>query len=117
MVESIDIDYNEIDELCIPWVKFLNSIGLETKYCCQGHKNDDFFFIILNESVTDEKIADFILRHQSPEYTPYGGFYKWMRKFPDGTLRSNWGYKVVHWDYKTCQTLATVDLDTYRGSK
>ena len=77
------IDYKNINEICVPMVKYFNSIGLNTKYSCQGHDDlNHIFFIQFKDSVSDEDIENF-LSHYENNYgnNPFNGrFNKWMRK-------------------------------------
>ena len=53
------------DKECIPMVKFFNSIGLKTKWCCSGKRSlfrrnhgYNFYYIIFDDEVTDEKLNE-----------------------------------------------------------
>ena len=132
----MDIDYNEIDPICIPMVEFFNEIGLTTEYSCQGHNNEMNweFYIIFNESVNDQDIINFMSKLK---YTTKGEFKKWARniEYPIGckTLKMNWvykveGYVIIHkdingknkavrvYDYIKSQYAAKQDLRTFKES-
>lgn len=109
------IPYDEIDTLCIPLVKFFNSIGLTTQFCCQGHETGDNFYIVFDESVSDKQIDEVILKYRTEKYyAPYGQFYKWRRNLTArGGIVSNWMYQVDHYDYKTNQKMSQEDLKVF----
>lgn len=60
-----DINYNELDPLVIPMVKYFNEQGLTTCMSCQGHNktNMSMFWIQFDKSVTSEDIQEFMKRH------------------------------------------------------
>ena len=99
----MDINYNEIDEKCIPMVKFFNDIGLHTKFSCQGHNNTKMndYYIMFDESITDDDINVFLTKcSNNMDHTPFiGKFIKWARKMNDGIIHSNWMYIT---DYGRC---------------
>lgn len=80
----MNIDYNLIDEKCIPLVKFFNSIGLETQFSCSGHEENDngVFHIMFSEKVTDKDIENLIIKYSNKyNHSPFlGKFMKWVRK-------------------------------------
>lgn len=57
----------DIDPLCLPLIEYFNSIGLTTKFSCQGHncslKNE--FTIMFESNVSDEQIFNFILNFKN----------------------------------------------------
>lgn len=110
---SEDINYEEIDELCIPMVKYFNSIGLKTQFSCQGHEGRySSFDIIFDRCVTDDMICEFLEKHSNQyNHTPFmGRFLKWMRKI-DGVMSSNWSYFISYPYCKTNQLYAKMDLE------
>lgn len=109
----MEINYNDIDEKCIPMVKFFNSVGLTTKYSCQGHDSTNArFYIMFEESVCDENIIDFLTKFGNKyDHTPFVGmFQKWTRKI-SGVIQGNWSYSVCFGDYKINQRFAQLDLE------
>jgi len=111
----MDINYNEIDELCRPMVQFFNGQGLTTKFSCQGHDNSfrNQFDIIFDENVTDDDICNFISKYSNDfDHTPFvGKFTKWIRKV-NNIITCNWCYTVAYGDYKTNQNCAIQDFKT-----
>ena len=108
------LDYNKIDPLCIPMIKYFNSIGLTTKYSCQGHNdgiNKDFY-IMFDSKVTDKNIEDFLLKYNNIySHSPFvGKFYKWMRKCSDEIV-TNWEYRVSWGECEINQKCAQKDLE------
>lgn len=83
----------KIDNKCVPLVKYFNSIGLDTKYCCEGHNPNEPFTIMFEDYVTDEKIFSFIKQFSNKyDHTPFvGKFVKWARKM-GGEIALNWVY-------------------------
>ncbi|WP_458459284.1 hypothetical protein [Pseudobutyrivibrio sp.] len=67
-----EIDYSKLDEACIPLVRYFNSIGLETKMCCQGHDNpfQSLFWIEFSKNVSIKDIKNFIDNHSYKIYNP-----------------------------------------------
>lgn len=108
-----EINYEEIDELCIPMVKYFNSIGLTTKFSCQGHDNEvkNVFDIMFEDYITDEAMIEFLELYSSKyDHSPFlGGFYKWYRKL-DGKIASNWMYSVSYGTPEINQSYAEYDL-------
>lgn len=111
-MQNKEINYEEIDELCHPLVKYFNSIGLITKFSCQGHNNnlDNCFYIMFDDNIIDEQIDSFLLPLSNKcEHTPLvGKFIKWRRKI-NGNLTSNWIYQLDYAQYKTNQKNAKYD--------
>lgn len=111
---SNNIPYDEIDELCIPMVKFFNDIGLTTKFCCQGHNcgYSNEFYIMFHESVTDDMMEEFLLKYSNKyDHTPFVGcFSKWARKM-SGKIAYNWRYSIGYTDYKFNQLQAKSDFE------
>lgn len=107
------INYNEIDEKCIPMVKFFNSIGLTTKFSCQGHDNikENEFQIMFEDTVTDDDIYEFLLECSAGrDHTPLvGSFYKWARKMGD-SIHVNWMYVIPYGQHDMNQKYAYDDL-------
>lgn len=56
----MNIDYNEIDELMRPIIKVLNDNNVKTKWCCQGHFDNDKVYIMFDESVSEESLHFFV---------------------------------------------------------
>lgn len=112
------IDYEEIDPLCIPMVKFFNAIGLETEFSCQGHDTDlnNSFEILFSSRVQDCDIFDFLERFKNKQkiYTPLiGRFLKWMRKV-EGEIVLNWVYSISFSSPLDNQKFAKDDLNTMK---
>lgn len=109
------IDYTQIDPLCIPMIKYFNSIGLVTKFSCEGHDNLFYnkFQIIFDNCVTDKQIQDFIMRYSNDyDHSPFlGQFYKWGRKIGEQYVES-WIYEVSYGDYTMNQKFAKMDYKT-----
>lgn len=108
-----EIDYTQIDEKCIPIVKYFNSIGLITKFSCQGHNNHSHnsFSIMFDDSIGDEIIYQYIEKYSNAyNHTPFcGKFTKWVRKV--GTcIVANWNYSVDYGECKFNQRLADNDM-------
>lgn len=114
------INYDEIDELCRPIVKFFNEVGLTTKFSCQGHdcKSNNEFHIMFHESVTDDMISEFISKYSSKyNHTPFiGKFSKWIRKC-NGEIIGNWEYRIGYGNYLANQSFAELDLETMKNVK
>ncbi|APR02576.1 TPA: hypothetical protein ACXDAY_002155 [Clostridium botulinum] len=83
----------EIDDNCISLIKFFNSIGLDTKFCCEGHKVNEPFYIMFEDYIDDEQIVSFIENYSNKyDHTPFcGKFVKWVRKMK-GEIKFNWEY-------------------------
>ena len=110
----MDINYAELDTLCIPMVKYFNSIGLITEYSCQGHNNklQNKFEIIFNKEVTDDQIIEFLSKYSVKyEQSPFiGYFYKWIRMIEHNVILRNWIYVVDYGNYCCNQKYAKEDL-------
>lgn len=85
----------EIDDSCVPLVKHFNKIGLDTKYCCEGHNKYENFEIMFEDYVTDEQMFNFLNQYANKyNHTPFlGKFVKWARRM-SGKIISNWIYAV-----------------------
>lgn len=106
--------YDKIDPLCIPIVKFFNSIGLTTKFCCQGHEIGETFYIMFDESITDEQIYDFIMKiSPGPTTHIHGIISKWTRKV-FGVMTSNWEYRISLPDWRANHRVAEYDFKLMR---
>lgn len=57
----MNINYDEIDELMRPIIKILNDNGITTKFCCQGHKDNELAYIMFDEKVGEEDL-NFLLQ-------------------------------------------------------
>ena len=92
---SISNKIIEVDRGCFKMVLFFNELGLKTKYCCEGHNSSENYYIMLDETVKDSEIENFIARvSEGYVNTPLGlGFKKWIRKV-HGETRSNWIYNA-----------------------
>ena len=94
--ELVDIDIN-----CIPMVKFFNSVGLTTKFSCEGDSLNHYN-IMFADSVTDKDIEDFLLKSDYlnvHNHTSFKGrFYKWCRVV-SGEIKHNWMYKVRYFQW------------------
>lgn len=105
-----EINYDEIDKLCIPLVKLFNKIGLRTKFSCQGHDEfDRTFYIMFHESVKDAQIyrlnklcAKKRIKEMKyyGDFWNYGKFLKWVRYTERGYRMTNWIYQIDFPDYK-----------------
>lgn len=110
------IDYEEIDILCIPMVKFFNDVGLETEFSCEGHSGKfiNNFQITFSGGVTDKDIQLFLSK-LSRSHTPLlGRFLKWTRKI-DGHFVSNWEYLLGYDDETINHTFSRADLETMKN--
>lgn len=79
-----------IDTHCVQLVEFFNSIGLDTKYSCQGDMVNPFY-IMFEDYIEDDKIEGFLQRFPNK----YGhtnlpaNFVKWCRLM-NGHIKYNW---------------------------
>ena len=108
----------DIDIRCVKMVKFFNSIGLDTKYSCEGHKGtiNEFYHITFEDYINDEDIQNFISKFKNEKgCTSFKGrFMKWIR-IVSNEFKSNWIYlarnKVLaNRDYKTF-----ISLEEYKN--
>lgn len=107
----------EIDIGCIPMIELLNSIGLDTKYCCQGDTEENFpYYIMFEDYVTDGQIADLVGKCIGEEGNTLilGQFNKWCRNVPRSGVKFNWGYKVktldgANYDYVVFKEVLNYD--------
>jgi len=109
-----EINYTQIDEKCIPMVKFFNTVELFTKFSCQGH-DDRFgnqFWIMFSIEVTDLDILIFIDKYSNKyDHSPFAGkFVKWMRKI-DNKIVSNWMYEIAYGSCMINQQFAENDYN------
>ena len=83
----------EIDDNCVQLVKYFNSIGLDTKFCCEGHNTWEDYNIMFEDYITDDIIFSFIEKYSNCyDHTPFcGKFVKWARKM-SGDIVTNWMY-------------------------
>lgn len=104
----IDGELCQIDIPCVEMVKFFNSIGMKTQFCCQGDKLNKFH-IIFDKSVSDESMTYFISEYSNKyDNSPFlGRFSKWCRKM-SGKIVCNWIYEVRSIEWAKC------DLDTFK---
>ena len=85
-----------IDRGCVPMVNFFNSIGFNTKFCCQGHEGESLEFnIMFEEILSQEDIVDFIkhFRNQHNHTSLWGKFKLWCREI-NGNPSFNWIYEA-----------------------
>jgi len=114
-MDNEHINYKEIDHKCIPLVKYFNSIGLPTKYSCQGHDNcnSNTFWIMFDDMVQDNEIAYFLTavsnNSNNRNYTSCGMFVKWCRIYDD-EVHYNWMYKIDFGYHKKNWAVADADL-------
>ena len=112
----MDINYDEIDVECRSMVKLFNTIGLTTKFSCQGHNNilQNSFQIIFADFINDDDIINFISKFTNIyTHSPFQGkFLKWMRKI-NGEILSNWTYEISYGNYKTNIKLSKIDYDLF----
>lgn len=97
----------EIDNNCVPLVKHFNKIGLDTKFCCEGHNKYENFEIMFEDYITDEQMVDFLNQYANKyNHSPFlGKFVKWYRRM-SGKIVSNWIYAV--------DTVKQADIDYKR---
>lgn len=71
----MDINYKELDEECIDFVKYFNKVGLETAMCCQGHNSNNMhkYWISFTKNIKDEDISNFINKFPRPFYARRDG--------------------------------------------
>ena len=83
----------QIDNKCVPLVKYFNDIGLDTKFSCEGYYISSPFQIIFEDYIADEKIFSFIEQFSNKcDHTPFvGKFVKWVRTL-NGEIICNWVY-------------------------
>ena len=87
----------EIDIGCIPMIELLNSIGLDTKYCCQGDIEKNYpYYIMFEDYVTDEQIANLVGKCIGEEGDAFicGKFNKWCRNVGKKGVKLNWIYEI-----------------------
>jgi len=109
---------NPLDSLCIPFLEYFNSIGLKTIESCEGHNlgleqpyepwilHNGMFYIIFDETVSDEDIANFTKPHG------YGSFLRGnFVKF--GHRKFKWMYCLGDRDYKLNQANAKKDFEAF----
>jgi hypothetical protein len=109
----MDINYEEIDVLCRPLVRLFNEIGLKTVFSCQGHDDEkrNSYYVIFDESVSDESISEFLVNIEQSGHTPLvGEFHKWMRS-RSGRVVSNWMYCAKYGKHLLNQEFAKEDYD------
>lgn len=84
----------KIDKLCVSFIEFFNSVGLTTKYSCQGHICHNFikFYIIFHDNVEDSSVYDILSHLDNSQYISYGRFQKWARVV-NGKVLENWIYE------------------------
>lgn len=120
-----EINYSELDEKCIEFVKFFNEIGLKTTMCCQGHNNGNLhkYWISFSKQVTDDNIRQFIDSFPKPFYKAIYGE-QIMGKFikidfgvsKEGKDLARWRYEIgFSGKYKDNQILAQRDLAIFKS--
>ena len=75
---NLNGEYVEVDDLCVTLLLFFNNNGLKTKFSCQGHEVNQNFYILFDESVTDEMILEF-LKDYWAAFNDVHPFRKWTR--------------------------------------
>lgn len=84
-----NIPYDDLDVEMIEMINVLNfKLGLKTQFCCYGHKERARFYVIFDESVTDEQIYS-LAEKVAVDWKSRIFFYKWVRGV-NGRLQSNW---------------------------
>lgn len=115
-----DINYNELDPLVIPMVKYFNEQGLTTCMSCQGHNktNMSMFWIQFDRSVTSEDIQEFMKRHldQKGVFCSCGRFAKRMLAFYNAkakqwTTMESWNY------FAATPDAAHIDLKKWKSQR
>ena len=110
----------KIDIGCVPMIELLNSIGLDTKYCCQGDIEKNYpYYIMFEDYVTDEQIADLVGKciGEEGEELIYGKFYKWCRNVGGKGVKLNWMYEITlggayyYYDYVLFKEVLNYDND------
>lgn len=111
-----EINYNKIDMECRELVKFFNENGLPTNLSCQGHDNFNNYFISFDDTVTDNDIANFLLKYSNKyNHSPFvGKFVKWARKI-SGEIKMNWRYTIATKNNQLDYTFAKKDLETMKN--
>ncbi|MCA1027075.1 hypothetical protein LCM23_13315 [Cytobacillus kochii] len=92
------IPYDNIDKEMIEVIDVLNfQLGLKTKYCCYGHRGQDFTHIVFHESVDDEKIyrlGEIICKQWLPNFVSLKKWIRFTEKFqPNWVLEIGVRYK------------------------
>lgn len=119
-----EINYEELDEECIEFVKYFNKIGLETAMSCQGHNNSNMhkYWISFTKRIKDEDIRAFIDSFPRPFYAKRDGK-QILGKFVkidfgvdlEGNDMSRWRYESdFSGNNKDNQRFAKADLDIFK---
>lgn len=97
---SYGIPYDDIDIEMRELVYLLNfHLGIKTKYCCIGERDNEYSYIMFDESVTDEQvlnlqiILDEINLNREKFVKDRFDFNKWLRKIPKSKnpeYKMNW---------------------------
>lgn len=110
--------YIEVDEACVDLVAYFNTIGLDTKYCCDGKNNCGVFYIMFEDYIDDEKIEQLLIKYKNKyNHSIFTGkFSKWCRVL-NGKIKYNWIYtaytqKSHENDYKRL-----LEVDTFSHVK
>lgn len=120
-----DINYDEIEEKCVGFVKYLNKIGLEITMCCEGHDKPYMhkFWISFPAKVKDEHIRTFVDSFPRPFHRYKDGKQikgKFMKidfgLSKDGKDEARWRYESgFSNDYKENQRNAKADLEIFKS--
>ena len=123
----VAINYDEIEEKCVDFVKYFNSIGLETAMCCEGHNKRSMFkyWVSFTANVKDEDIRAFVNSMPRPFYAIRDGVQVVGRfikidfgLFDDGSDRARWRYESGVFDnYIQNQVVAERDLAYFKKYK
>ena len=98
-----------IDNGVIPLVAYFNSQGLKTSMSCEGHNrtNMSMFWISFDDSVTEQDIIAFQMRHLRTRYNVFSSCGRFSQRVYVG------GATVVHqWCYFAA-TKEAADTDLY----
>ena len=112
--EQVTIELNGVeitcDKGCVEMITLFNTMGLNTKFSCQGEERQDYY-IMFTDEVTDQQIEDFMkllhkdlvrqyIQHHRGEISSYktawGTFKKWCRPGGENGVMNNWVYEVAN---------------------
>lgn len=91
------IPFDELDVEMIPILEVLNfQLGIDTKYCCYGHKPEQKSYIMFGDEVEDSQMysivdaVDDLSNHRLKVF-------KWMRKTYKDDIVSNWILEIENY--------------------
>jgi hypothetical protein len=92
------IPYDELDVEMVPVLDLLNfQLGIETKFCCYGHKPKEKSYIMFGDQVEDSQIQRLVEATNSISSHRLK-FFKWMRKPCDGDILNNWILEIENYE-------------------